>query len=66
MYAIRLGLILVITLESGWSRFGCSFTRHVLPRHVGDTNFITTIGETRVIPDLLERQYDQLFPYMQD
>ena len=39
--------------------------RHVLPRHVGDTNFITTIGETRVIPDLLERQYDQLFPFMQ-
>ena len=39
--------------------------RHVLPRHVGDTNFITTIGKTRVIPDLLERQYDQIFPFMQ-
>lgn len=36
--------------------------RHILPRRDGDTNFITTIGGIRVMSELLEQQYDRLFP----
>jgi ATP adenylyltransferase len=33
---------------------------HVLPRWSGDANFMTTVADTRVMPEALERTYEKL------
>ena len=33
---------------------------HVLPRWSGDTNFVTTVAEARVLPESLRASYDRL------
>lgn len=39
---------------------------HVLPRWPGDANFMTTVAETRVIPEALDDSWQKLRPYFAD
>lgn len=36
---------------------------HVLPRWTADSNFMTVVGETRILPESLEITYDRLLPF---
>jgi ATP adenylyltransferase len=33
---------------------------HVLPRWVADSNFISVIGETRMLPETLDMTYERI------
>lgn len=37
--------------------------QHVVPRWGGDTNFMTTVGEVKVLPESLEETYAKLKPH---
>lgn len=38
---------------------------HLLPRWEGDANFISVVGDTRILPETLDESYRRLFPYFQ-
>jgi ATP adenylyltransferase len=40
--------------------------QHVVPRWSGDTNFMTSVANTKVLPELVDDTYSKLLPFFSD
>jgi ATP adenylyltransferase len=70
--------VLKKTIRAQGFNLGCNLERvagagiaehihfHVVPRWLGDTNFMTVVGETRLLSEQLQRTYAKLLPEFQN